>query len=165
MRIALLAFAALILIGASSAVGAAPTFTGTVERVRWDDLRFSHRAGCPVGPSELRAVAVSYWGFDGTPHVGRIVVAKAVAPGLVSVFRTLWRAKFPIRRLQPVSEYRGSDDASMAADNTSAFNCRFVGGTSRWSMHAYGEAVDVNPVENPYMRGSTLSPPVGRRDS
>ena len=162
MRIALLAFAALILIGASSAVGAAPAFTGTVEPGRWADLRFSYRAGCPVGPSELRAVAVSYWGFDGTPHVGRVVVATAVAPGLVSVFRTLWRAKFPIRRLQPVSEYRGSDDASMAADNTSAFNCRFVGGTSRWSMHAYGEAIDVNPVENPYVRGVTVSPPAGR---
>jgi hypothetical protein len=162
MRIALLAFAALSLIGASSAAGAVPAFTGTVEPVRWADLRFSYRAGCPVGPSELRTVAVSHWGFDGKPHVGRVVVAKRVAPGLVSVFRTLWRAKFPIRRLQPVSAYRGSDDASMAADNTSAFNCRFVGGTSRWSMHAFGEAIDVNPVENPYVRGSTVSPPAGR---
>jgi hypothetical protein len=162
MRIALLAFAALILIVASSAAGAVPAFSGTVEPVRWADLRFSYRAGCPVGPAALRTVAVSHWGFDGKPRVGRVVVAKAVAPGLVSVFRTLWRAKFPIRRLQPVSAYRGSDDASMAADNTSAFNCRFVGGTSRWSMHAFGEAIDVNPVENPYIRGSTVSPPAGR---
>jgi hypothetical protein len=162
MRIALLAVAALIAVGASSAAGAAPAFTGTVEPVRWSDLRYSYRAGCPIGPSGLRTVAVSYWGFDGKPHVGRVVVAKGVAPGLVSVFRTLWRAKFPIRRLQPVSAYRGSDDASMAADNTSAFNCRFVGGTSRWSMHAHGEAIDVNPVENPYVRGSTVSPPAGR---
>ena len=162
MRIALLAVAALSLIGASSAAGAGPAFTGTVEPVRWADLRFSYRAGCPVGPSELRTVAVSHWGFDGKPHGGRVVVAKRVAPGLVSVFRELWRAKFPIRRLRPVSAYRGSDDASMAADNTSAFNCRFVGGTSRWSMHAFGEAIDVNPVENPYVRGSTVSPPGGR---
>jgi hypothetical protein len=162
MRIALLAVAALILVGASSAAGAAPAFTGAVEPVRWADLRFSYRAGCPVGPSELRTVAVSYWGLDGKPHVGRVVAAKRVAPGLVSVFRTLWKAKFPVRRLQPVSAYRGSDDASMAADNTSAFNCRFVGGTSRWSMHAYGEAIDVNPVENPYIQGSRYSPPAGR---
>ena len=162
MRIALLAVAALSLIGASSAAGAVPAFTGTVEPVRWADLRFSYRAGCPVGPAALRTVAVSHWGFDGKPRVGRVVVAKVVAPGLVSVFRTLWRAKFPIRRLQPVSAYRGSDDASMAADNTSAFNCRFVGGTSRWSMHAFGEAIDVNPIENPYVRGSTVSPPAGR---
>ena len=162
MRIALFAAAALIAVGASPAAAATPAFTGTVEPVRWADLRFSYRVGCPVGPSELRAVSVSHWGFDGKPRVGRIVVAKRVAPALVSVFRTLWRAKFPIRRLQPVSTYRGSDDASMAADNTSGFNCRFVGGTSRWSMHAYGEAVDVNPVENPYVRGSTVSPPAGR---
>ena len=162
MRIALLAVAALSLVGTSSAVSAAPAFTGSVEPVRWADLRFSYRAGCPVGPSELRTVSVSHWGFDGKPHMGRIVVAKRVAPSVVSVFRTLWQARFPIRRLQPVSAYRGSDDASMAADNTSAFNCRFVGGTSRWSMHAYGEAVDVNPVENPYVHGSTVSPPAGR---
>src|SRR6476620_2792783 len=127
MRIALLAVAALTLIGASSAAGAVPAFTGTVEPVRWADLRHSYRAGCPVGPSELRTVSVSHWGFDGKPHVGRIVVAKRVAPSVVSVVRTLWQAKFPIRRLQPVAAYRGSDDASMAADNTSAFNCRFVG--------------------------------------
>jgi hypothetical protein len=164
MRIALVTLAAAI--GLSVTVtqsrAGAPAFRGEVEPVRWADLRSSYRAGCPVGPSELRTVAVSHWGFDGKPHTGRLVVARRVAPGLVSVFRTLWQAKFPIRRLQPVSAFRGSDDASMAADNTSGFNCRFVGGTSRWSLHAFGEAIDVNPVENPYVRGSTVSPPAGR---
>jgi D-alanyl-D-alanine carboxypeptidase len=162
MRIALLAVAAFVAAGASPAAGAAPAFTGTVEPVRWADLRFSYRTGCPVGPSQLRTVSVSHWGLDGNARVGRIVVAKRLAPRVLGVFRMLWEAKFPIRRLQPVSAYRGSDDASMAADNTSGFNCRFVGGTSRWSMHAYGEAIDVNPVENPYVRGSTVSPPAGR---
>ena len=130
--------------------------------MRWADLRFSYRQGCPVGPSQLRTVSVSHWGFDGKPRVGRIVVARRLAPGLVTVFRALWDARFPIRRLRPVSAYGGDDDRSMAADNTSGFNCRFVGGTSRWSMHAFGEAIDVNPVENPYVRGSTVSPPAGR---
>jgi hypothetical protein len=164
MRIALLAAAALIGLSVTVTLSraAAPAFIGTIEPVRWADLRHSYRSGCPVGPSQLRTVVISHWGFDGAPRVGRIVVAKRVAPGVVSVFRTLWRAKFPIRRLRPVSAYRGSDDASMAADNTSGFNCRFVGGTSRWSMHAYGEAIDVNPVENPYIRGSTVSPVAGR---
>ena len=165
MRIALFAVAALVGLSVTVTLSraAAPAFSGIVEPVRWADLRFSYRAGCPVGPSDLSTVSVSHWGFDGKPHVGRIVVSKRVAPSVVSVFRTLWQAKFPIRRLQPVAAYRGSDDASMAADNTSAFNCRFVGGTSRWSMHAYGEAIDINPVENPYVRGSTVSPPAGRR--
>ena len=142
--------------------GAGPRFAAAVEPVRWEDLRHSYRAGCPVPPPQLRSVRVSHWGFDGRPHVGRVVVAKRVAPGLVTVFRMLWQARFPIRRLRPVSAYHGSDDASMAADNTSAFNCRVVAGTSRWSLHAYGEAIDVNPVENPYLRGSTVSPPAGR---
>ncbi len=101
MRIALLAVAAFAAAGASPAAGAAPTFTGTVEPVRWADLRFSYRTGCPVGPSQLRTVSVSHWGFDGKPRLGRIVVAKRVASRVLAVFRTLWEARFPIRRLQP----------------------------------------------------------------
>jgi D-alanyl-D-alanine carboxypeptidase-like protein len=164
MRIALATLwaAALGLSCCQQLSGAAPRFAAAVEPVRWDDLRHSFRVGCPVPPTQLRTVRVSHWDFAGRAREGRIVVARAEAAKIVQVFRTLWQERFPIRRLQPVSAYRGSDDASMAADNTSAFNCRFVGGTSRWSMHAYGEAIDVNPVENPYIRGSTVSPPAGR---
>jgi hypothetical protein len=151
-----------VLFAAVALTVGAPQFQGEIGPVRWDDLRFSYQAGCPVGPAQLRTVRVSHWGFDGRGRVGSIVVARRVAPAMLKVFRRLWAERFPIRRLQPVSAYRGSDDASMAADNTSAFNCRFVGGTSRWSMHAYGEAIDVNPVENPYVRGSTVSPVAGR---
>jgi hypothetical protein len=163
MRIGVaLVLAAVVAGGVSVARGGTPEFTARVEAVRWADLRFSYRAGCPVGPADLRAVRVSYWGFDGSPQTGSIVVARRVARDVVAIFRRLWAERFPIKRLEPVSAYRGSDDASMAADNTSGFNCRFVGGTKRWSMHAYGEAIDVNPVENPYIRGSFVSPPRGR---
>jgi hypothetical protein len=164
MRIAPLLVAALIglCVSETQARSAEPSFAGSVEPVRWSELRHSYRAGCPVGPSDLRTVHVSYWDFAGEQQVGAIVVARRHAPAILTVFRKLWAARFPIRRLRPVSEYRGSDDASMAADNTSGFNCRFVGGTTRWSMHAYGEAIDVNPVENPYVRGSIVSPPAGR---
>ncbi len=161
MRIAgLIAVAAVLAAGASAA--AAPRFESEISAVRWVDLRYSYRAGCPVGPVRLRTVHVSYWGFDDRPHEGAIVVSRRVAADVVTVFRKLWDARFPIRRLRPVSAYGGSDDASMAADNTSGFNCRFVGGTSRWSLHAYGEAIDVNPVENPYVQGTRVSPPAGR---
>jgi hypothetical protein len=66
--------------------------------------------------------------------------------------------------MRPVDAYRGSDDASMAADNTSAFNCRaaVAPGPKRWSVHAYGRAIDVNPVENPYLEGGRVLPPAGR---
>ena len=71
---------------------------------------------------------------------------------------------FPIRQIQRIEAYGGDDDASMAADNTSAFNCRFAqaAGPKRWSEHAYGRAIDVNPVENPYVEGARVSPPSGR---
>ena len=163
MLVATLLAAAALGTGAPATEQAAPRFTAEIAAVRWADLRHSYRRGCPVPPSQLRTVRVSYWGFDGKPRMGAIVVARRVAPQIVTVFRKLWAARFPIRRLRPVSAYGGDDDRSMAADNTSGFNCRFVGGTTRWSQHAYGEAIDVNPVENPYVQGSRVSPPAGRR--
>jgi D-alanyl-D-alanine carboxypeptidase len=137
-------------------------FVGTVSPVRQQDVRFSYRAGCPVAPEDLRLVRVSYRGFDGRAHVGALVVHRRVARDVVVVFRTLYAAGFPIRRLTPVSAYRGSDDASMAADNSSGFNCRRAVGGSGWSEHAYGLAIDVNPVENPYVLNGRALPPTGR---
>jgi D-alanyl-D-alanine carboxypeptidase len=151
------------LLAAIGAFAAPPQFTATVSRPQWADLRHSYRAGCPVGPSDLRTLQLTYWGFDRQAHTGKLVVHRRVATDVVAVFRRLYAARFPIRRMVPVSVYRGSDDASMAADNTSAFNCRFVGGTRRWSMHAYGEAIDLNPVENPYVQGARVSPRAGAR--
>jgi D-alanyl-D-alanine carboxypeptidase len=161
MRVAALLAGALAAGSASTAP--APEFTAEVAKPRWVELRHSYRAGCPVGPAQLRTVRLSYWSFDGRARIGRLVVNERVARDVVAVFRRLYAARFPIRRMVPVSRYHGSDDASMAADNTSGFNCRFVSGTSRWSMHAYGLAIDVNPVENPYVAGARVSPPAGRR--
>jgi hypothetical protein len=137
------------------------TFVGTVHPVTARELPYSWRAGCPVGPAQLRLLRLSYWGFDRKARIGSLVVRDRVARDVVSVFRRLYVARFPIRRLRKVDAYRGSDDASMAADNTSGFNCRFVSGTRRWSQHAYGEAIDVNPVENPYVYRGTARPPAG----
>ena len=76
--------------------------------------------------------------------------------------RRLYRLRFPIRRMRLVDAYGADDHRSMAADNTSAFNCRLVAGTSRWSEHAYGHAIDVNPIENPYVTSDGyVSPPAG----
>jgi hypothetical protein len=137
-------------------------FVGTVSPVRQQDVRFSYRTGCPVTPAELRLVHVSYHGFDGHSHLGALVVNRRVARDVVTVFRRLYAARFPIRRMAPVSVFRGSDDASMAADNTSGFNCRRAVGGSGWSEHAYGTAVDVNPVENPYVLNGKALPSAGR---
>jgi hypothetical protein len=161
VRIAGVFLVLVLALSAAAAAAAPPPFRASVSPVRWDELRFSYRAGCPVPPSQLRTVRVAHWGFDGRVREGAVVVHRRVAPAIVTVFRQLYAARFPIRRLEPVSRFRGSDDASMAADNTSGFNCRRVDG-GPWSMHAYGLALDVNPLENPYVRRGVVQPPAGR---
>ena len=90
-------------------------------------------------------------------------MASRYALDLVTVFGRLYRARWPIRHMRPASEYGGDDDRSMAADNTSAYNCRRVAGTRHWSAHAYGAAIDLNPVENPFVWGGQVHPAAGRR--
>ena len=141
-----------------------PPFSHTVSPVARAQLPHSWHAGCPVGPSQLRRVRLVYWGFDGTAHTGSLVVNADAVGDLVRVFSRLYAARFPIRRMRPIDAYGGNDERSLAADNTSAFNCRYaVGpGPRRWSAHAYGQAIDVNPVENPYLEGGRVHPRAGR---
>ena len=138
-------------------------FSATITDVSAADLGSSWREGCPLGPEGLRRVRLSHWGFDDQVHEGALVVSAEVAEGVVAVFATLFDQRFPIRRIEPVDAFGGDDDASMAADNTSAFNCRsaVAPGPPQWSAHAYGRAIDVNPVENPYLLGSDILPPAG----
>jgi hypothetical protein len=144
-------------------VPALPPYHATVASVTAAELGHSWHTGCPVGPSQLRRVFVSYVGFDGRAHRGEIVVNIAVVRDVEQIFRRLYAARFPIRGMRPVSVYGGSDNRSMAADNTSGFNCRYAvaPGPKQWSVHAYGEAIDVNTVENPYLEGGRVLPPAG----
>ena len=107
---------------------------------------------------------MTYWGFDNAPHTGTMIVNAVVVGDVTKVFKILYDARFPIRKMQPEDAYRGSDPASMADDNTSGFNCRnaVAPGTPHWSVHAFGEAIDVNTVENPYLEGGTVMPAAGR---
>ena len=145
-------------------MAALPPFHASLAPVTAAQLGASWRPGCPVGPEQLRTVRVSFVGFDGRAHTGALVVNRNVTNDVQVVFRRLYAARFPIRGMQPVARFGGSDDRSMAADNTSAFNCRFAvaPGAKRWSVHAYGEAIDVNTVENPYLEGGRVLPPSGR---
>jgi poly-gamma-glutamate synthesis protein (capsule biosynthesis protein) len=126
-------------------------------------MRSSHHAGCPVPWRQLRYLQMSYVGFDGRSHIGELVVAAAYARDVVGVFRELYDARWPVRRMRLVDAYGGDDDRSMAADNTSGFNCRRVQGSKKWSDHAFGAAIDLNPVQNPYLTGSAVVPPGSRR--
>jgi hypothetical protein len=142
-----------------------PPFAASISKIG-PELRgrmTSWRRGCPVHLRDLRLVRVTTWGFDRRAQRGRLIVHEDHARAIRHVMRVLYRRKYPIRRMRLIDAYGSDDRRSMAADNTSAFNCRFVAGTRRWSMHAYGLAVDVNPVENPYVAGGHVSPPAGRR--
>ncbi|HVR14327.1 MAG TPA: M15 family metallopeptidase [Gaiellaceae bacterium] len=143
---------------------AAPPFTHTVAPVTREQLPHSWHQGCPVGPSSLGRLRVGYWGFDGKSRVGALVVNRSAVGPLTVVFRRLYKARFPIRRMRPIDAYAGNDERSLAADNTAAFNCRYaVGpGPKRWSTHAYGLAIDVDPVENPYLESGRVHPRAGR---
>jgi hypothetical protein len=142
----------------------APPFTHSVSRVSAAQLPHSWRPGCPVAPSQLRRLRLTYWGFDGHAHVGALIANATAVADLTRVFERLYAARFPIRRLRPIDAYGGKDERSLAADNTAAFNCRYVVGPGprRWSVHAYGEAIDVDPVENPYLESGRVHPRAGR---
>ena len=130
-------------------------FTAKVSRIRHrSEVRYSWHPGCPVAPSRLRMITMTYHGFDRKIHTGQLVVNAGVTRKMIRVFRKLFAIGYPIRRMVPVDAYHGSDFASIEADNTSAFNCRDATGSSSWSEHAFGLAVDLNPCENPYISAS-----------
>jgi hypothetical protein len=112
-------------------------------------------------------LTVTYRGFDGAAHAGQLVVNAAAAAPLALVFRELYRLRFPIRHLDLADSYGPPSARAADGDVSSSFECRqavpspCVGGrgTGSWSEHAYGEAVDLNPVENPYVGcGQTRDP-------
>jgi len=167
-RAAVLLALALILVPAVPVAASAPAYRVSVRPLPgWirDLMRGSSwRPGCPVGLDELRVVRVTFWGFDRQAHRGRLVVHRAVARDVARLFGTLYAARFPIRKIRLVDYYGADDKRSMKDDNTSAFNCRYRNNVCRvWSQHAYGRAIDINPVENPYVGAWGVSPPNGAR--
>jgi hypothetical protein len=121
----------------------------------------SWHPGCPVPLSDLRLITMDYWDFDGQIRRGELVVHHDIAVGVVGVFAKMFAARFPILRMERIEAYDGDDGASMAADNTSAFNCREITGGSGFSVHSWGKAIDINPLENPYIRDGVVLPRAG----
>jgi poly-gamma-glutamate synthesis protein (capsule biosynthesis protein) len=126
-------------------------------------MRFSHRPGCPVPLTELGYLQMTYLGFDGKAHTGEMAIHKDHAAQVAAVFRRLYEARWPIRRMRLVDDYGGDDNRSMAANNSSGYNCRRVAGSQAWSAHAYGAAIDINPLQNPDLTDASVAPRAGRR--
>ena len=144
---------------------ALPAYTATIKTIGPElrqRMETSHGPECPVPWRDLRFVEVSYFGLDAAPHVGELVVHRRYARAMTQVFSRLYAARWPIGQLRLVDDYAGDDGRSMAANNSSGYNCRPVAGSDAWSQHAYGAAVDLNPAQNPYVQGSVIEPPAGQ---
>lgn len=145
-----------------------PQFNGTVERIdaelREKMTGVSWHAGCPVPIRQLRMLTLDYWGFDREVHRGRVIARRRQAEPVLGVFHAIFDARFEIRRVRMIEPY-GADDGLLGRKNvTSGFNCRLATGSlSAWSQHAYGLAIDINPVQNPYVNGDVVVPARGRR--
>lgn len=111
----------------------------------------SHKKSCPTSLKDLRYLTLSYIDFNGNTKIGELIVHKDVSLEVVNIFKTLYETSYPIERMELVSNYKGDDFNSIEANNTSAYNCRNIEGTNRWSRHAYGKAIDINPIQNPYV--------------
>lgn len=127
-------------------------------------MTFHEAVAGTVAPEEvlqsLRLLELEYLGLDGRDHRGQMVVQEALEAEVRDLFRLMETLRFPLGRAVPVVRYGWSDDASMADNNSSAFNYRFVEGTARLSNHAFGRAVDINPFLNPVVyRDGRISPP------
>ena len=156
---AALAAASVVLVQCSSpppppAATSPPSVTSppaaTIQPVTAADLGPSWHPGCPVEPQDLRRVGVTYIGFDGQTHRGALIVNQDLADEVVAIFDQLLQLRYPIEKIRTLDNYPSADDElSMEDNNSSAFNCRDIPGAGRWSLHAYGRAIDLNPVLNP----------------
>jgi hypothetical protein len=148
----------------TSTAGPPPAFVGRVDavdralRARMAGVCWQPDPRCP--PFEaLRVLTLGHWDLSGAAQTGQLVVAATLADEVVALFARLFELRFPIARMAPVDVYGGDDDASMAANNTSGFNFRYVAGTDVLSHHAHGVAIDINPVCNPMIVAGQVFPP------
>jgi hypothetical protein len=141
---------------AANAAEASPAEVSPISNAFCQDMK-NHKTLTghgPVGCERLASVKFSYLGFDGRVHGdGEMIVLDAVAARVARIFDRLLQLRFPLAKVLPVNRYDGDDDASMADNNTSSFNDRVVSGRTSLSMHAYGLAIDLNPVQNPFLEG------------
>ena len=111
----------------------------------------SYKDNCTVPYEDLRYLNVLYCNFEGESITGEIICNKAIAQDLLEIFYELYENNYPIEKIKLIDEYNADDDLSCAENNTSSFNYRVVGGTTKLSKHALGLAIDINPFYNPYI--------------
>jgi hypothetical protein len=162
------AVAALFLLPATGAAPGTTAFQGAHQPIPAEIAatmkEHSWREGCPLPLERLSYLTVDHWGFDHRVHRGELIVDTEIATEVLEIFRELFGARFPIEKMHLIDVYGGSDDESMADNNTSAFNCRWVTGhRGVFSQHSYGRAIDINPRINPYVSNKSVKPAAGQQ--
>jgi cell wall-associated NlpC family hydrolase len=143
-----------------------PQFKGSIatipHNIKQQMLQYTWHQGCPVPIENLAYLQISYWGFDNKPHQGELIVNQNVARDVLAIFKELYEEKFPIEKMRLIDDYQGNDQASMADNNTTSFNCRTQTDFGKlFSMHSYGMAIDINPLINPYVNNGKIEPKEG----
>lgn len=118
----------------------------------------SYTKNCPVKLVDLRYIKVGYFDDNLSTKQGELIVHKDVAIQIVDIFKELYISKFPIHSIKLIDDFKGDDNLSMRANNTSSYNCRVVPNTNKISKHAYGLAIDINPKINPYIKNENIMP-------
>ncbi len=135
------------------------TFTATNTAVPEDVLaRSTWSDGCPVGVDDLRYVTATFWGFDQRAHTGEVLVNARYADELVEVLEAMFEARFPIEEMRITRTDELDLPPTGDGNVTTAFVCRPAVGSSNWSQHAYGLAIDINPFHNPYVKRDLVIP-------
>lgn len=158
-RIALLCLcvaAAALAAPAAQAAGYTSTITPIPKDMRKAMTGVSWHKGCPTSLGELRLITATHRTPDGGSATGQLIMHRDVAATIDMVLKRLWQINYPIERMEPVDRYGGDDWESIEANNTSAFNCRAATGSSNWSNHAYGKAIDINPIQNPWIENGKV---------
>ena len=112
----------------------------------------SFKEDCTIPRDTLVYLRVMHMGFDGENHVGELIVSNEVAGDILAIFQELYKAEYPIEKMVLIDEYGADDEASMADNNSSAFNYRTISHSTKLSSHSYGKAIDINPLYNPYVK-------------
>lgn len=128
----------------------------------------SYKHGCTIPTADLRYLRLLHYTIDHKIKVGELICNKNIADDLVDIFRQLFNAKYPIERMQLVDDYNADDNLSMEHNNTTCFNYRVVAGSKKLSKHSTGNAIDINPLYNPYVKrrndgSTTVNPKSGRK--
>jgi len=113
---------------------------------------------------QLSLLEVEYFSFDNKLHRGQILINKKVIKDIQEIFQFIKSSKFPIGKVIPIVKYAWSDETSMLDNNTSAFNYRLVDGNKVLSLHAYGLAIDINPMQNPFIKNGKRTPATAKYD-